>query len=215
MGYVNHFECYSVAIITLLAVISPGPDFAMISKIALLQGRRAGILCALGIGTAISIHITYTLLGLGIVLANNAWVLNLLSWLGATYLIWLGLSALWPDIKRVLFRLDSADHSSSQTSLIKNNQPAFWSGFTCNALNPKTMLFIVSLFSQVISIESPLIVELGYGVYIALVHFIWFALVAFLLTAKQVKNTSVILKKWIERVSGGVLVAFGGALLAR
>ncbi|MDB4838068.1 LysE family transporter [Marinomonas sp.] len=223
MLYIDYLELYSVAIITLLAVISPGPDFAMVSKVALLKGRRDGILCALGIGAAISVHLTYTLLGLGIIFADNVWILNSLRYLGALYLIWLGLSALWPDIKNLLIRSSSTTQPKDTQENKKigadinvenvNNATSFWMGFACNALNPKTMLFIVALFSQVISNSTPWEMEIGYGLYIALAHFVWFALVASLLTADRVQKQVSLLKHWIERVTGVFLAVFGIKLL--
>ncbi|KZN14870.1 LysE family translocator [Marinomonas sp. TW1] len=213
MPSINHFELYSVIVITLLAVMSPGPDFAMVSKLSLLHGRRAGVLCALGIGLAISVHITYTLLGLGIVFANNVWALQLLRWLGAMYLIWLGASALWPDIKAHIVKQPPTSTPCSETAAISNSHSAFWSGFACNAFNPKTMLFIVSLFSQVISTETSLLMELSYGAYIALVHFLWFAIVATLLTTAKVQQKSAAFKDWIERVAGVLLMGLGIKLL--
>jgi len=216
---INQFELYSVVIITLLAVISPGPDFAMVSRISLLQGRREGILSALGISAAISVHLTYTLLGLGIVFANNVWVLNTLRYLGAMYLIWLGISALWPDIKALFSRtkfnqptepLKSKNPYQNKRS---RNSSAFWSGFACNALNPKTMLFIVSLFSQVISTDTSLLMELGYGAYIALAHLVWFALVACLLTSASIQQKVLVFKIWIERVTGVLMTTLGLRLL--
>ncbi|WP_392384462.1 LysE family translocator [Marinomonas primoryensis] len=216
---IDQFELYSVAIITLLAVISPGPDFAMISKTALLKGRRDGLLCALGISVAISVHLSYTLLGLGIVFANNLWVLNTLRYLGAMYLIWLGISALWPDIKAVFLKAKSQQickQLKSENSLQNKptrNSSAFWSGFACNALNPKTMLFIVSLFSQVISTDSTLLMELSYGAYIAIVHFVWFGLVACLLTSAKIQKKVLVFKIWIERVTGLLMTSLGLRLL--
>lgn len=219
MVNIDQFELYSVAVITLLAVISPGPDFAMVSKVALLKGRRNGILCALGISAAISVHLAYTLFGLGIVFANNVWVLNTLRYLGGMYLIWLGVSALWPDIKRILFRTKTNQTSEPlknenlpQNKLTRNSS-AFWSGFACNALNPKTMLFIVSLFSQVISTDSSLLMELSYGAYIALAHFVWFALVACLLTSARIQKKVLVFKIWIERVTGLLMTSLGLRLL--
>lgn len=216
---IDQFELYSVAIITLLAVMSPGPDFAMVTKISLLKGRREGILCAFGISTAISVHLAYTLLGLGIVFANNIWVLNTLRFLGAIYLIWLGISALWPDIKALFLRAKPKptfeplkSENASQNKLARKSS-AFWSGFACNALNPKTMLFIVSLFSQVISADTSLLIELGYGAYIALAHFVWFALVACLLTSARIQQKVFIFKIWVERVTGLLMTSLGLRLL--
>ncbi|MGR0278691.1 LysE family translocator [Marinomonas dokdonensis] len=212
---IDQFELYSVAIITLLAVISPGPDFAMVSKVSLLKGRKEGVLSALGISAAISVHLAYTLLGLGLVFANNIWVLNTLRYLGAMYLIWLGVSALWPDIKNLLSKRENKTSNSTATSDsdVQSKTSSFWAGFSCNALNPKTMLFIVSLFSQVISDTTPIILELGYGIYIACAHFVWFSLVACLLTSKAVQGKVMMFKVWIERITGTLLAAFGIRLL--
>ncbi|MBJ7536206.1 LysE family translocator [Marinomonas transparens] len=211
---IDNLELYSVAIITLLAVISPGPDFAMVSRVSLLKGRKEGILCALGISVAIGVHLAYTLLGLGIVFANNVWVLNTLRYLGALYLVWLGLSALWPDIKRWFMTTTPPSATSPISEPLANNKSSFWMGFACNALNPKTMLFIVSLFSQVISPNTSVVMELGYGFYIAFVHFLWFGLVACLLTSAPIQNKVAACKVWIERVTGVLLATLGVRLLA-
>jgi len=223
-GDILSMEIIAVGIITILAVISPGPDFAMVTRIALARGRRAGVLCAIGIGTGVSVHLGYTLIGLGVVFASNVWVLSALRYLGAAYLIWLGVSALWPDIRRLLGR---PDHSKSASNVTHSDQPdqnqtrpaqnsgsAFWIGFACNALNPKTMLFIVSLFSQVISPNTAIIQEVAYGVYIAACHMIWFALVATALTLPSVQARIAAIKSWIERGVGICLACLGVKLLA-
>lgn len=218
-------EIIAVAIITILAVISPGPDFAMVTRIALSRGRRAGILCAIGIGSGVSVHLTYTLIGLGVVFASNVWVLTALRYLGAAYLIWLGMSALWPDIRAIMTRrkfLKEIDVSANMVSTASGtdqnrNAPdhnAFWIGFACNALNPKTMLFIVSLFSQVISPGTPILQEIGYGIYIAACHMGWFGLVAVALTLPAVQARIAAIKVWIERVVGLCLAGLGIKLLA-
>jgi len=171
-------EIIAVGIITILAVISPGPDFAMVTRLAVSRGRRAGVMCAIGIGSGVSIHLAYTLIGLGVLFASNVWILTSLRYLGAAYLIWLGVSALWPDIRRLFIYTKpqkTNDVSANITAIAPSlgseqskpdqnrNGSAFWAGFACNALNPKTMLFIVSLFSQVISPNTPIVQEIGYG----------------------------------------------------
>ncbi|MHC8491372.1 LysE family translocator [Thalassospira sp. SM2505] len=218
-------EIIAVGIITLLAVISPGPDFAMVTRIALARGRRAGVLCAIGIGSGVSVHLTYTLIGLGVVFASNVWVLNSLRYLGAGYLIWLGMSALWPDIRVIFGRRRHLKNVNVRVTTMSNapkpdqnrnnaDRHAFWTGFACNALNPKTMLFIVSLFSQVISPNTPILQEIGYGFYIAACHMIWFALVAIALTLPAVQARMAAIKTWIERAVGLCLAGLGIKLMA-
>lgn len=123
--------------------------------------------------------------------------------------------ALWPDIKRLLSKVNSGKITAKtpqNLDSIQNTSP-FWTGFACNALNPKTMLFIVALFSQVISDKTPLVMELGYGIYIAFTHFAWFALVACLLTSARVQKKVMLFKAWIERITGVLLASFGIGLL--
>ncbi|KJE33637.1 lysine transporter LysE [Thalassospira sp. HJ] len=215
-------EIIAVGIITILAVISPGPDFAMVTRIALARGRHAGVLCALGIGSGVSVHLAYTLFGMGVLFANNVWVLSTLRYLGAAYLIWLGISALWPDIRAVFIapkpwkNQDVRDNRATQPDQFQEQRDgsAFWIGFACNALNPKTMLFIVSLFSQVISPDTELVLEIGYGFYIAACHMGWFALVAIALTLPSVQARIATLKIWIERGAGLCLAGLGVKLLS-
>ncbi|WCN11023.1 LysE family translocator [Marinomonas mediterranea] len=238
-------ELFSVAMITLLAVISPGPDFVLITKQAISNGRRAGVVCSLGIGAGISVHLLYTLVGLGMLLSEQSWLLNTMKILGAGYLLWLGGSALWPDLRKIMKWRRShlgernSEERNSINSVISNggsnessngspnaSQPlelktqkglkaSFMSGFICNALNPKTMLFIVALFSQVISPETSIGVQLGYGVYIAVAHVIWFSLVACLFTTSAIQSRIQNAKRWLERLSGGVMFLFGVKLMSQ
>jgi threonine/homoserine/homoserine lactone efflux protein len=101
-----------------------------------------------------------------------------------------------------------------QTEQTRNPVSAFAIGFACNALNPKAMLFIVSLFSQVISPKTALPMEIGYGVFIAMTHMLWFSLVAVALTLPAVQVRIQAIKKWIERGVGLCLTGLGIRLLA-
>ena len=220
-------EMIAVAVITILAVISPGPDFAMVTRIALARGRKAGVLCAIGIGTGISVHVAYTMIGLGVIFANNVWVLNTIRILGASYLIWLGISAFLPDLAKILHQRKhhKSEHIETETvsqtntptaeasSAQKSLSTAFWGGFACNALNPKAMLFIVSLFSQVISSDSSAILQVGYGIFIALCHMVWFAIVALALTLPAIQARIERVKGWVERGVGACLAGLGIKIL--
>ncbi len=76
------------------------------------------------------------------------------------------------------------------------------------------MLFIVSLFSQVISPGTPILQEIGYGIYIAACHMGWFGLVAVALTLPAVQARIAAIKVWIERAVGLCLAGLGIKLLA-
>ena len=87
-------EFLTVALIHLLAVASPGPDFAVVVRESVTHGRRAGIFTAFGVGTAIFVHVGYSLLGIGIIVSQSIVLFNALKWLAAAYLLYIGFKAL-------------------------------------------------------------------------------------------------------------------------
>lgn len=86
---------------------------------------------------------------------------------------------------------------------------ALRTGFFANVLNPKTTLFIVSLFIQVVRPETPLAVQIGYGGFISVAHMAWFALVALCFSTGTVRQQLLAVRHWVDRVFGGLLVGFG------
>ncbi|MCA1323700.1 LysE family translocator [Herbaspirillum sp. alder98] len=198
-------ELFAVVTITLLAVISPGPDFAMVTRNSVARSRTTGIVTALGIGSGVLVHVGYTMLGLGLLLHRSPGWLNALKIAGALYLLYLGLRML---------RSAAAPAPTGQRAAAWSGWQAFRTGFLTNALNPKTSIFIVSLFMQVVAPHTPLAIQVGYGLFIALAHVIWFSLVATLFGSPLVKARLNAWAIWIDRAFGLLLVAFGIALAA-
>jgi RhtB (resistance to homoserine/threonine) family protein len=193
-------ELIVVVTITLLAVISPGPDFAMVTRNSLMLSRRSGLLTALGIGLGVTVHVSYTLLGVGLLIRQSLWLFNSIKLIGAIYLIYLGMKML----------VAKPDHGQSKVHVAPlSDLAALRTGFLTNALNPKTTVFIVSLFMQAVGPDTPSIVQIGYGAFIALAHASWFALVALCFSANAVRDRLLALRHWIDRTFGGLLVGFG------
>lgn len=193
-------ELFAVITITLLAVISPGPDFAMVTRNSLMLSRRAGVLTAVGIGLGVLVHVSYTLIGVGLLIQQSMWLFNAIKLAGAAYLVWLGVKMLCTKPR---------DSLSVSTVTAMSDQAALRTGFLTNALNPKTTVFIVSLFMQVVHPGTPLAVQIGYGVFISAAHMAWFALVATCFSAGAVRDRLLAVRHWIDRVFGGLLVGFG------
>ncbi|WP_164118223.1 LysE family translocator [Stenotrophomonas maltophilia] len=193
-------ELLAVLTIALLATISPGPDFAMVSRNSLLLSRRAGVITALGIGLAVLVHVSYTLLGVGVLIRQSIWLFNAIKLAGAVYLIYLGI--------RMLRAKPAGDLPAAQVAPL-SDLGALRVGFLTNLLNPKTTIFIVSLFMQVIRQDTPLHVQIGYGVFIAALHIAWFSAVAMFFSTRRVRDRLLAVRHWIDRVFGGLLVAFG------
>ncbi|HDX8371681.1 LysE family transporter [Aeromonas dhakensis] len=193
-------ELLAVVAITFFAVISPGPDFAMVSRNSLLLSRRSGVLTALGIGAGVCVHVTYTLLGVGLLIQQSLWLFNLIKLAGAAYLIFLG-------IKMLRAKPATAEVLADQPAL--SSLGALRTGFLTNVLNPKTTIFIVSLFMQVVQPQTPLAVQLGYGAFIVLAHAVWFSAVAIFFSTDSVRGRLLAVRHWIDRVFGALLVGFG------
>jgi RhtB (resistance to homoserine/threonine) family protein len=193
-------ELLAVVAITLFAVISPGPDFAMVSRNSLLLSRRTGVLTAIGIAAGVCVHVTYTLLGVGLLIQQSLWLFNLIKLAGAAYLIFLGIKML---------RAKPATEQMTDTQPPLSSFGALRTGFLTNVLNPKTTIFIVSLFMQVVQPQTSLAVQLGYGAFIALAHAAWFSAVALFFSSDSVRGRLLAVRHWIDRVFGGLLVGFG------
>ncbi|OMQ22816.1 LysE family translocator [Serratia oryzae] len=197
-------ELLAVFIITLFAVISPGPDFAMVSRNSLLLSRRAGLLNACGIGASVLIHVSYTLIGVGMLILQSLWLFSVFKIVSAIWLVYLGVSL-----------LRQANHPlRPQTSAPSDDLSALKTGFLTNLLNPKATLFIVSLFVQVVNPQTPLAVQIGYGLFISLAHVAWFSLVALFFSSPGINAQFLRIRKTIDRLFGGVLIVFGTLLLA-
>ncbi|WP_318434416.1 LysE family translocator [Photobacterium leiognathi] len=198
-------ELISLAILGLLIVVSPGADFVLVLKNSLNHGRSAGIWTAIGISLAITIHITYSLLGISYLISQNEMLFNAIRYAGAAYLIYLGIKGIFFSDNKTDLQGDTAPSKSSKHFLAQ--------GFLCNALNPKTMLFFLSVFSQVVSTDaSDNHVALLYGAYMIAMHFLWFSLVAILFTSKALQTRLLNMKKLLNQLCGAGLVTFGTVL---
>lgn len=177
-----------------VALISPGPDFAVVTRLAIVSGRRAGLWAAAGVAAAIGVYVLICALGLSLVLIALPGLSRLLSIAGALYLAWLGVHCL---------------RSSGQLPDAKppvHGGRALLTGFLTNLLNPKAMLYFSSILSQ------SLTPHLG-GADVALIcsllvaeSLLWFALVATLFSSQRVLDWLRGRLIWFDRAVGVVLL---------
>ncbi|MGH8433230.1 MAG: LysE family translocator, partial [Pseudomonas sp.] len=189
-------EFLTVALIHLLAVASPGPDFAVVVRESVANGRRAGTWTALGVGSAIFLHVAYSLLGIGLIVSQSIMLFSALKWLAAAYLVYIGIKAL---------RAKPADSGADELptpAVERTPRGAFTTGFVTNGLNPKATLFFLSLFTVVINPHTPLLVQAGYGVYLAAATASWFCLVAWLFSQQRVRAGFTRMGHWFDRMMG-------------
>jgi len=198
-------EWIAVISITLLAVISPGADFALVTRNSLMLCKRAGLFTAMGIGLGVLVHLSYTLLGVGLLLQQSTWLFNLLKLAGAAYLIYLGIGML---------RSKAIDTRTTASPTPASSLIALRGGLLTNALNPKTSVFIISLFMQAVQPDTPTTTQIAYGAFIALAHVGWFSLVALCFSAGSVRRRLLSARQWIDRLFGGLLIGLGALLAA-
>jgi RhtB (resistance to homoserine/threonine) family protein len=190
-----------VATIAIFMAISPGADFVMITRNSMLASRRAGLFSALGVSMAIWIHVTYSIVGLAFIISRSIVVFSIIKYLGAAYLIVLGGKTF----------LSKTTHSS-QTQAVAAEMSAATAlkiGFVTNALNPKTTLFFLSIFTQVVQPSTPVWMQVIYGLIISLAHLLWFSIVAFFFSHPALVKRFEAHRKLIERLVGSVLIGFG------
>ncbi len=129
--------------------VMPGPDSLLIMSKSASQGWRAGSVASLGIGSGVFVHVFAAALGLSAILASSATAFTVVKYVGAAYLVYIGITAL-----RQKSSVDSKANNS-MNSLPHTMKSIFWQGFLSNALNPKVALFFLAFVPQFINHDSP------------------------------------------------------------
>lgn len=199
-------ELIAVALFTVLAVISPGADFAMVTRSSYAQGRKAGLAAAIGIALGVQVHVLYTVLGIAVIISQSPVLFMAMKVVGAGYLIYLGYKSL-TNTSRI--HLDGLAQGG-QASVLQ----ALRTGFLTNALNPKTMLFVVSAYTQVVQPGSPLALDFAYGAFMSFAHWLWFSLVAVFFSSAVLRKAMIERQLMVDRVIGVALIGLGVAVVA-
>lgn len=196
-------EFFTIVVVHLLAVASPGPDFAMVLRQSIVAGRAPALWTSIGIGLGILVHVAYCLLGLGLIISQSIMLFNIIKLVGACYLLYVG----WKSLRAQPASLDGYEEAESIP--VPGASQALRIGFLTNALNPKATLFFLSLFSVVINHDTPLAIQLGYGIYMSIATAVWFCGLSLFLTQRKVRNLFTRFGHWAERVMGAMLIALG------
>nr|WP_232968171.1 LysE family translocator [Pseudomonas sp. CCOS 191] len=197
-------ELIAVALFTILAVISPGADFAMVTRSSYAQGRKAGLAAAAGIALGVQVHVLYTVLGIAVIISQTPTLFLAMKVVGAGYLLYLGYKSLTNTTR---IELDGLSQGASSVA------SALRTGFLTNALNPKTMLFVVSAYTQVVRPGSPLALDFAYGAFMSFAHWAWFSLVAVFFSSARLRAAMIERQRTVDRVIGVALIGLGLAVV--
>jgi threonine/homoserine/homoserine lactone efflux protein len=200
---------------------APGPNMLLIMNQSVRFGLRASIYSMVGCMTALMIMFTMSALGLGVILQNAPTVFDVLRWMGALYLAYLGYKVWTAPVEPA--SIDKNDEINNE--YFKNNSKLsnkyagynafnlYKTGFLTAGSNPKALLFAAALLPQFIQSNLPqapqlMILLLTFSV----LEILWYFIYAFggLSMAQQLRKPNVL--RWFNRVTGGAFIGFAGVM---
>jgi threonine/homoserine/homoserine lactone efflux protein len=187
--------------IAALLTILPGADMALVAKVTLLDGRRAAFFTSLGITAGLPVHATASALGLSLILATSAEAFNVVKFVGAAYLAYLGIRTLRDSFAAAADEVVAARRT-------RGRRAAFIQGWLSNVLNPKVALFYLTFLPQFISPGDNVLAKslLLAGIH-AVLGLAWLPLYAYAIdrVGAVVRGA----RRWLERLSGAALIGLG------
>ena len=187
----------------LLLNVTPGADLALIGARSAGHGFRSGAAAALGVGAGCFVHVAAAALGLSALIASSATAFTVLRWVGAAYLVWLGIGML---------RAPAGAEAAAAPSPASGARRSFVQGFLTNALNPKVALFFLAFLPQFIDANAS---NKGWA-FVALGTMFAFngtiVNVAFAALVAQMRRTFSgprSIGRWVSRGVGALFVALG------
>jgi threonine/homoserine/homoserine lactone efflux protein len=195
---------YAFMGVAAVLIVLPGADMALVTRNVLVVGRRRTMNTILGIGLGCVLHATASALGLSAVLATSATAFNVVKTIGAAYLVWIGIQSI-RDAGRPAIQ--------SAAPPAQRAFGPFLQGFLTNVLNPKVAVFYLTFLPQFISPGEPV---LRRSLLLASIHiamgFVWLTAYAWFVDRIGGVLTRPAVKAWLERVTGGLLIALGARL---
>ncbi len=194
-----------IAPLFMIALMSPGPDFMLVSSLSLARGRMSGFQGALGIAGGIMVYTALSMWGLGLLFQKMVWLMMAVKIAGGLYLCYLGF-LLW---RSTLTKKETASNDPSPNAPPKNHRNAFIMGLLTNLANPKAIAFFASVFALALTPDTTTPTKLATVILCTLMTIGWFGFVAFALSTPRLRNRYQQWSKAIDRVCGSLLLLFG------
>jgi threonine efflux protein len=238
---------WTIGIIHLVALISPGPDFAIVVKMASQQSRSVALACAAGISVAILVHTILSLTGVSLLIQSSHYAYLLVQLVGASYLGWMGIGALTSALQSMtdkrkahtaqaqasdmeqttdgitlknqgfeasdLKKASSEAASSQAASLVMTNRQGFMKGLYTNLLNPKALVFFLTLFSALITPQVNELTKAAAAMLLLSLSVLWFGFLAIILTKPRMKLALQRMTPVIDTVVGALFISVALAIV--
>lgn len=191
------------AVATEILLFIPGPTVLLVVGYALTRGRAAAMWTVAGSCLGVGFAFLVTFAGLGAVLSASATAFTIMKWVGAAYLIYLGIQ-MWRAKAETLLQVDESG------SGLRKKRSTFWHGFITTVLNPKIVVFLVAFVPQFMNPTAPTLPQ-------AVIMTITFVTLAFLndgayaLFADKARRSFLGERgmKWVQRTGGSLLIGAG------
>lgn len=193
---------YLFVITCVFLIILPGPDTAIMTKNTLTVGKQGGFKTMIGICCALSIHTLTAIVGLSAIIAKSALLFSIFKYIGAVYLIYLGIKSLWT--------LRNQETTETVVKMKYKNTSSFKQGFLTNLLNPKIAVFFLTFLPQFVNPGSHTFMPfLILGMTYIVLTIVWYLFYIYLLNQISAFMKKPKTQKAIEGITGTILIGFG------
>ena len=197
-------QILSFTIVAFLLVASPGPNGILIAKTVPISGKAAGFCNVLGFVAAFYLHGSLSILGISLLLTQSAEAFFIVKMLGAAYLCWIGVKALWSA-----WQGHAPAPEPSPGAQRRSLRHAFIEGFLTNALNPKVSMFYLAAFPQFIPATDAVAASFLLVFIHSLINLIWFSLIVMLFAKLVGAARSDTFQRILKTTTGVVFIGFG------
>ncbi|AKG69305.1 threonine export protein RhtC [Serratia fonticola] len=195
----------TVAMVHLIALMSPGPDFFFVSQTAASRSRREAMMGVVGISLGVMVWAGVALLGLNLILQKMAWLHQIIMVGGGLYLCWMG----WQLLRSARSQnAQTAPAAEVKVALPKPGR-SFIRGLLTNLSNPKAVIYFGSVFSLFVGEDVGAGARWGLFALITGETFIWFTLVAIIFALPAMRRGYQRMAKWIDGLAGVLFTGFG------
>lgn len=193
---------YLFVITCVFLIILPGPDTAIMTKNTLTVGKQGGLKTMIGICCALSIHTLTAIVGLSAIIAKSALLFSIFKYIGAVYLIYLGIKSLWT--------LRNQETTETVVKIKYKNTSSFKQGFLTNLLNPKIAVFFLTFLPQFVNPGSHTFMPfLILGMTYIVLTIVWYLFYIYLLNQISAFMKKPKTQKVIEGITCTILIGFG------
>lgn len=203
----------TLASIHFIALMSPGPDFALVVQNATRHGRQTGLFIALGLSFGILLHSIFSLTGISYLVHQQPTIFALLQLAGGSYLLYLGYGALKATWRTINHHDDESPDPEAKDLILANKREAFSKGFATNILNPKALVFFISLMSSLVPTDMS---TAGKGAALLILwglSLFWFSLLAWMLSTKTLQKKLHEATVYIDGLCGAVFTIIGISII--